>query len=88
MEEQAGGLNRGKKKRVFVNDPLIIIKEGVVKFYDLNEVFPKASKIPITRKYFSIITYTYNILVSHVCCPYCHLFIRVFHCNEGHCNPK
>ena len=69
LEEQAGGLNRGKKKRVFVNNPLIKIKEGVIKFYDLNKVFPKASKIPITRKYLSIITYTYNIFVSQVCCP-------------------
>ena len=88
LEDQAGGLNRGKKKRVFVNDPLIKIKEGVIKFYDLNEVLPKASKIPITRKYLSIIIYTYNIFVSQVCCPYFHLFIRVCHCNEFHCNPK
>ena len=66
MEEQAGGLNRGKKNRVFVNDPLIKIKEGVIKFYDLNEVFPKASKFSITRKYLSITTYKYNIFVSKV----------------------
>jgi len=57
LEEQAAGGKRGKKKRMFVNDPLIKIKEGIVQFYDLNEVFPKALKIPITSKFFSIITY-------------------------------
>ena len=57
LEEKAGGINKGNKKRVFVNDPLIKSKEGVIKIYDLNEVFPKALKIPITRKFFSIITY-------------------------------
>ena len=41
---------RGGLMRVHATDKLSRIKDGVRKFYDLNNALPKALKIPITRK--------------------------------------
>ena len=39
-----------KKRRLYINDGLKRINDGLRAFYDLNESMPKALKIPITRE--------------------------------------
>ena len=83
LEKAQKEMHRGKKKHIYEKDGLNRIKDGLLAFYELNEIMPRALKLPITRKLFRyVVCAQLNSMYSYI--PHS-MFIHFIHTRVSSC---